>query len=338
MKKFIGEGLKSIGNNLNVLNVLRTLVEDNDTEVYIPYSYQKETTRSADPKVHFAPKESGNPLRVVAIQSHQERFNFSVTTILNVFVDIENEDGTVDLVPKKVFRNYNIIRDGELTVNHIFAKFGDIGTYNILAESGILRFATCDDVVTVNHKFNPEYVYKISLVDIPLVSPCWANPTQIGLYYYLKRDMEISAILSNVRKLIKEYKEQGQSIVYDSDGSFYTEQYSYSSDKVKVPASCIVYDLPEIKYDIPIEETRKIAKDIDTADNMLSTLSKEQKSIRYLIRCIIFAIENTKNKGNYEWTELQDLPRSKNKKFQTALIENDGEMLKLRRMVYEKDF
>ena len=128
MRDFIGYGLSDEGPNKNVVNIIRVLVEAKDSIIYIPYSYMTEkTNKQKDPKLHFLPKESGRPLQIIDIQGHKERFNLSVKCLVDVKVE-EGEESATQLVDKKVWRNYNIIRDGDLVIDHLIAKLSRYST------------------------------------------------------------------------------------------------------------------------------------------------------------------------------------------------------------------
>ena len=330
--KFIGEGLKVEGPNLNVINVLRVLVEDKGSIVYIPHGYKKETSTSGDPKVHFNPVEAGKSIKVTDIQSNQERFNFSLTGLVDVMVEQEIASGEVCLVPKKIWRQYNIIRDGKLMMDYIVCKLSEEAFTN-LRNAGILYYNGV--AVPNNHIYVPDFLYKVVLKDIPLISLNWAQPVNIGLYDYMIEEQELMAKLKILRSLIKEYKADGQTLP-EKNSDIYVEAYS-GSEKVEPTgtAKCVVYSLVDVpEFDLSGYEER--FPSLVYAEAEKKKLSDRLSDIRFISRCIILAIEESKKKGSYDWSELEKVPRSKNKMRQYATIDVDGKKIGLTRTVFEK--
>jgi len=301
MCKFYGEGLKESGRNLNVVNVLRTLVEDENCEVYIPYDYNKESKYCTDPDVEFIPNAN---CEVIDMVSNQERFNYSITYVIPVIVKGEN---------KKVFRNYTVIRDGKLNVESIWASVN--GYYDTLKNAGCIKAEENGKV-------------EIDLTSIPLISVCWAQPTNFKFTELIKREAEISEELKCIRKIIKD-NNFSQNIESDF---YYESKTTADTDRDKICVHCVVYDIPEFKF--------KANENNYPHDNSIfaikKSLDRELKEIRFKIRTIVWAVENSAKRGSYEWTELADLPRSKDKKFQTAKTLCEGKEVTLRRVEYNK--
>lgn len=340
MKKWIGEGinsdLKSSVSN-NVLNVVRALVEDKDSIVYIPstYAYGSSYRTTPDPAVHFLPSECGKRIQVIGIQSHQERYNFSVTGLVDVIVEYPQADGSIEVKDKKIFRNYNVVRDGELVMDYISSKlsselFEDLKKLEILYYNGVQ--------VPKNHKHNSDYVYKIVLKGLPIVSSSWAQPVRIGLINNLLREAEITSKLKILKSLKKEYESSGMSItVSDSESDIYAEKYGKSEkvDKETKEVNCVVYEIDAPKSSYNLDNAREEYKDLNSLSTTISELNKELKYVRYIIRCIVFSVEESRKKGSYDWSELEDVPRSKNKKRQTTIVNVDGTDYLLKRTVYK---
>lgn len=340
--KFIGEGLNGKINspNTNVLNVLRALVEDKDSTVYISNSYVNGSTwsSSGDPRVHFLPTDCGKKITVVGIQSNEERFNFSLNGIVDVLVEYPREDGTVELKDKKVFRTYNIIRDGELTMDSISAKLSE-DSFNKLREIGILYYNGVK--VPENHDFKPDYVYRIELTSLPLISCNWAQPVHIGLYELMIRENYIANWVKIAKKILKDNPELASSNNEESD--FYTEQTAGSYEKTEnlKEVDCIQYTIKSNeKAPLTDEEIMNYFEElINFVDfpKYIKELNKQLKDIRFKKRCIVYAIENTAKKGSYEWSDMFAVPRSKNKMRQEAEIEVNGQKCILQRTVYKKE-
>lgn len=342
MKKWIGEGinsdLKSSVSN-NVLNVVRALVEDEKSIVYIPNTYANGSTyrTTPDPAVHFLPSECGKSIKVTGIQSNQERYNFSMIGLVDVIVEFPQDDGSVEVRNMKIFRQYNIVRDGKLVVDYVSAKlspesFDDLKKIGILYYNGV--------IVPENHKHNPDYVYKIVLKDLPIVSSSWAQPVRIGLIKNMEREEEISSKLKVLRILKKEYESLGMFVPTSSDESdIYTEKYGKSSkveDKETEEVECIVYEIKVPSSSYTIEDARKEYEDMKSLNDAIRNLNKELRYVRFIIRCIVYSVEESRKKGSYDWSELEDVPRSKNKKRQTTNVNVDGKDYILTRTVYTK--
>lgn len=343
--KFIGDGLKardsskSYNPSFNVLNILRSLIEDQCSSVYIPYNYKNGTIGNYDPKVHYFPYEAGRPVKITGIQSNKERFNFSLTGIIDVAVEVEKEDGTVDIQMKKVFRQYNVIRDGKLVIDKLVAKLSE-QSFIALRDSDILYYNGFK--VMRNHGYNPEFLYKIVLTDVPLVSLNWSRPINLGLYKYMIEEINISNELSLIKKVIRRYKDLGQELKgYNNE--FYTESNSEQSEDQqidKVLVECVVYEFKNLSNDKDIvrlteEDICNRYTDIQSAENARKVLNSRLINIRFIIRCIIMAIEFSR-KGYYNWSEAAKIPRTKDKYEQTCDVELEGRILTLRRVSYSK--
>jgi len=343
MKKFIGTGLKPEGPNLNVLNILRTLIESGDTVIYIPDHYKYGSkSYSKDPLIHMFPKESGMPVRVLSISSNQERFNFSLVGLVDIVVEVQSDyDETVSLVHKKVFRQYTVIRDGELAMEYVVAKlnqesFDDLKAAKLLYYNGV--------IVPENHMFSEDFLYKIDFSGIPVISLNWAQPIKIGLYKNLVEEEYLMESVSALKKIIKEYKDQGMvPTVNDRIPDIYNEKRTdkgvriHANSLESFEVGCIVYRLVDNKViEISIEALKDMYPTIDSAITYRDELNKRLKSIRFLSRSIIMAIEMSNKKGSYEWSEKQPLPRSKNKFIENTVINVNGEDVILQRLSYIK--
>lgn len=341
MKKnqdWIGKGIKNLvkgSPNLNVLNILRSIIEDENCICYIPLSYSAEKKTTTDPKIHFNPIEAGKTIVATSIQSNQERFNISITGEVDVYVEFENEDGTIRLEPKKIFRTYTIIRDGKLTIDYIIAKLSE-DTFNDLRNAGVLYYNGVE--VANNHQYIPDFLYKIKLIDIPIISYAWAQPMQIGLYENLNMENKLSNTLKEVNKLIKKFKEEGQIVpTFPEDSIYYSEPYiSDERNGEKILCECIVY---EVKNENEvIQEYVDKCINIVEATKVKKEINKKLKNIRFVNRCVVYAIESSKTKGNYDWSEMFKIPRSKEKYCQTTMVPGLGKMYELKRINYKKEF
>ena len=249
VKEWIGKGIKNLvpnSPNKNVINILRSLIEDENCICYIPLSYSAEKKTTTDSKIHFNPIEAGKTIMVTDIQSNKERFNFSVTGEVDVYVEFENEDGSIRLESKKIFRTYTIIRDGKLTIDYIIAKLSE-DTFNDLRNAGILYYNGVP--VPENHMYIADFLYKVVLTDMPILSLAWAQPDNVGLYEYLDYENKLSATMTEVNKIIKGFKEAGQTLpAFPEDSIYYNEPYlgeTRTTDKIL--CECVVYSVADEK-------------------------------------------------------------------------------------------
>ena len=334
IKSWIGEGLKAANSwNFNIINILRTIIEDDNCVCYIPLSYTKERETNPDPRVHFNPIEAGKTIIATGIQSNQERFNFSITGSVDVYVEYENEDESIELVPKKVFRTYTIIRDGKPTIDYIVAKLSE-DTFNNLRSVGVLYYN--GQKVLKNHKYIPTCLYKIMLKDVPVISLAWAQPTQIGLYDNLVKENHYANTLKELNKKIKEYKDIYPAPTFNVSDDYYTEQYN-GETKIKTgeKVNCVVYKVKDDKQ--VVQEYLDRAINLEQAIIEKSKVNSILKKIRFINRCVIWAIETSKEKGSYNWSELELIPRSKEKYRQTCKVILNDKDIELIREEYKME-
>lgn len=340
-QSFIGKGLKDLvegSPNLNVLNILRSLIEDGNCECYIPFEYSTEKKTSKDPRIHFMPIESGTKIKVTTIQSHKERFNFSITGEVDVYVEYltGDEDDTVEVLPKKIFRTYTIIRDGKLTIDYIIAKLSE-ETFNELRNANVLYYNGVE--VSKNHKYIPEFLYKVKLTDIPLVSYAWAQPQQIGLYANLNEENELSNTLTEVNKIIKQLQLDGQVASSEFENSiYYNEPYlGETRNGDKIECQCITYEVKN-ENNINQEYIDIASKDINSAMRVKKTITKLLKELRFVDRCVVMAIENSSTKGGFKWSEPKVTGRTIMTESKTTEVPGLGRMYELTRKSYMKKF
>lgn len=336
--KWIGKGISNLiegSPNLNVINIVRSLVEDENCICYIPFNYAIERKTSKDPKIHFTPTEAGKSILVTNIQSNKERFNFSLTGEVDVYVEYENEDGTVELKPKKIFRTYTIIRDGELTLDYLACKLSK-ETFNDLRNAGMLYYNGVK--VPENHHHVPEFIYKVKLTDIPLLSYAWAQPQQLNLFENLDLENKLANTLTSVNSKIKEYTEAGQQVIpSDTDSIYYNEGW-FGDDRVgdKKNCKCIIW---EVKNDKEVlNEYLEKCVDINTATIVKREINSELRNLRFINRCITYAMEKHATPTAINWSEKTLVPRSKEKYAQTASVPGLGRMYELKRTEYYKEF
>ena len=338
-QNFIGKGLKGLvkgSPNLNVLNILRSLIEDDDCICYIPMDYSREKNTTTDSKIHFIPIEAGKVIVAKSIQSNKERFNFSINGEVDVYVEYEQEDGTVKLLPKKIFRTYTVIRDGKLMMDHIVAKLSK-DTFETLRNADVLYYNGIE--VSKTHEYVPEFLYKVKLTNIPIVSYAWAQPQQIGLYGNLEEENKLSATLTEVNNIIKTFKENGEELpTFGENDIYYNEPYlGEERNGNKVKCECIVYEVTDNK-EVINEYIDKASISLLEATKVKKEINKKLTQLRFIDRCIVMAIEQSSTKGNFNWSEPKTSGRTIIKESRTCEVPGLGKMYELKRTSYEKEF
>ena len=161
---------------------------------------------------------------------------------------------------------------------------------------------------------------------------------QIGLYENMDMENKLANTLKKVNKIIKDFKEAGQIVPsFPEDSIYYNEPYlgeERTGDKVL--CECIVYEIQN--EDEVIDEYINKCTDIVEATKVKKEINKKLKNIRFINRCVVFAIESSKTKGNYEWSEMFKIPRTKEKYAQTTMVPGLGKMYELKRINYKKEF
>lgn len=340
MVKLIGKGFKACGPNRNVINLLIFLSENNlyGSELYIKVNEYERDNSAVDSKIHNGVDNQLSRIKITSITSSKERFNFSLNCLRDVYV--LNED-TNEYEPKKVYSNYNVIRDGQLVLNKLYGQFSK-NVFKLLRRADVLvdqNGNTGNDI-----KYGKEYIYTINLSNMPLVSLNWAQPDNIGLYDLMYQEVIHMLSRSYAKKLLNIYESNGQVLFEEPNDDIYTRVYNYTksnskSDKEKsIEKSNIIYRIPEFnklelnKIDISVITSQ--CYDIYSTSNYIKSINKDLNRIRLKTRCIIFAIENSKKKGSYEWSELKKLPRSKDKMYQETVIDYKGNEYTMQRLVY----
>lgn len=335
MKEYIGMGIKPTGPNLNVINVLRSIVEDKESIAYVPYDYKKESSRySRDSRVHFLPLESGCPMKIVDITSNKERFNFNILGMLDVMVEFQDFNGDIELKQKKIWRQYSVIRDGHLNIDYILAKLSE-ETFRDLREARILWYNGVQ--VPLNHKHNKDFIYKVSLKDIPLISLNWAQPVNIGLYNMILDEEMYGRYIKEIKKILKDRSDYNKYNAEEIDSEFYQEDNIYlKEDKKdnKVEVKCVTYSIDKeknISFDCKFEDM-----DTPALENALKDFKSFKKNSGFGSRCVIWAIEMSKKKGSYNWSDVYQKKSGSSKSYQDTYINVNGEKVKLTRCEYTK--
>ena len=326
MRDFIGSGIQDEGVNKNVINILRVVLEDDNSVLYVPYSYIADRqAKSSDSKVHFPPKYSGRPMQVIDILSNQERFNFSLQCLVDVKVEVEH-GGVIELEDKKVWRTYHIVRDGELVMAELSAKLSE-SAYNDLVSAGVLSMS--GTVLTSAYKYDADAIYTIKLNDLPIVSPNWARPNALNFHKMLRDGERANSQLKQIKKLLKE---SGKTDTSDERSDVYTEVVqSYSSSKGDRQVECVTYSITE-------NPGYKVPKYDGVASDDIKAVKNEVKDCRFKCACIKWAIESamTHRKSPYEWSEEYQKKAGSPKYYSETLVDIDGTPYRLERCRFTK--
>lgn len=320
-KIFIGYGLKSEGRNLCVTNILRTLLLEG---VNIKLNnYELGGVKVVTEGEH----RSDNAVRVLNLLSNKETFNISANCAVTAYMEKKTDDGGVNLEESTIYRTYNIVRDGEILVKSVTISNLNNEIFETLRNANVL-FYTNGVKVMENHMFNENMEYVVRFDNLAIVSQSWAQPKNIGLVRLMMEDVDLSEKLSAMRKLIKEYK---ANMAQDGDKAEYDTHTEEAKETYEV--SCVVYDLPKYKaVKVTVDDVRNQYPDIESANKAFKEMSDRQRDIRFVIRCVVMAVENAKSDCGMVWDALAPLPRSKNKMFQTCSF--DGQIV--RRTEYKK--
>lgn len=327
MRDFIGYGIAEQGPNKNVINILRVLVEDKDSTLYVPSKYLADKPgKGKDSRVHFPPKDSGRPMQVINILSHQERFNFSLQCLVDVKVEY-TDNGVVTLRDRKVWRTYHVIRDGELVMPEVIGKLSE-SAYNDLKAAELIYID--DTKVTDSFAYDCNMAYTIRLTDIPLLSPNWARPNALNFHEMLRDCQRASEQLKQMKKILKESNE----VITSSEPSdIYTESISdYSSAKSGKSVECVTYSILERPgYKTPKYEG--IAKDdIAATTSLINTY-------RFKCACIKWAIESAMShrRSPYTWSEEFQKKANSPRYYSEAIVFIDDAHYRLERCRFVKE-
>ena len=280
-RKFIGSGLKKAGPNHCVLNVLRVLVEDKANVVFIPKGAYKRTGElTSDPRVIHP--LMGRTLKVVEVQSKEDRFNFSFKALKDVKVKPANEVGEIiddaEPVDAKVWQNYVIILDGNLHSPDLEASLSE-ESFDSLKEAGVIE---------ANKTYAPAKVYAINLRNLRMISPTWANPVTLGLVNLMKEEITLEAEQKALNTHLKSFPATPKP---EFDGGNVYLQKSIKVDGV--PKEVYLANVCEYR----LMKWKALAQDISyltqpDAEVKVKEVRRRLRAVRYLKRAIIFAMES----------------------------------------------
>ncbi len=314
-RNHIGAGLKATGPNHCVLNVLRALLEDEGSTVYIPKgAYKRSGELTADPRVIHPPTRN---LKAVGFTSNEKRFNFSLTCLKDIKVLPESGKGAP--ADAKIWRTYNVVLDGNLHLPELEATVSD-DTFKLLQEAGVIE---------AGEKFSPTKIYTVNLRGLKLISSNWANPATLGLVDLLREEAELKAEQKALNARRKELV--GKPEEEDVVEGIYHEQ----AQKVE--------GLPTETYRAKCVELRLMgykAKEYDCsklvyakADARVKAVRQRLRVVRYLIRAIIFAMETVGSKS-IKWDSGKTTQRGEYPKLEQL---SDYQGAELKKVTWEEE-
>lgn len=281
-QKFIGAGLKAVGPNHNILNALRTLIEDLANVATLPNgAYQRSGLLVKDPRVVENP--TGSTLQVVGYVSHQERFNFSIRALKNVMVLPEN-GSTGRPEPKQVWRTYNVVLDGNLRMPELLASLSQ-ESFSSLQEAG---------VIDKSDGWQKGRSYTLNFRNLKMTSPAWANPTTLRLVDLLKQEAELEAeqkALNSRKKAVA----ADRKVTTDVDEDNVYRENAKPIEGVEpeyYSAPACEYRLMSYKVKVYDYSTLNFAQ----ADAKVKQVRQELVKVRFMIRAIVFSMEVTKSR------------------------------------------
>jgi hypothetical protein len=160
----------------------------------------------------------------------------------------------------------------------------------------------------------------------------------------MKREAHSIECIKYARSILKYYKQL--NLVDDDMKDNNSEIYDEEPDEVVEinrelhEVDCIVYRILQFnKIKLTDDDRRYIlslCKSYAQTREYIRKWTRVLNDIRFKIRCIIFAIEWSKKKGSYQWSELKRLPRSKDKMYQETVIKYGNKDIVMQRLVYTK--
>lgn len=311
-RKFIGEGIKPSGPSHCVLNALRILIEDAENVVYIPKgAYKRITELTVDPRI--VESSLGRVLQVRRLTSNDERFNFSLLCLVDV--KVKPEDITGPLVAAQVWRNYTIIKDGNLHLEELEASLSK-KSFDKLQEAG---------VIAKNEMYRSGKAFTINFRGLRMISNAWANPRTLGLVPLMQEEADLAAEQTGLNTRLKELRHERPEF----EGNIYHP----TTKKEEGPYE--VYMAPCCEYRLMNYKPKNVDCSSMTASEAYSRVREVRARlavVRYIIRSIIFAMEAV-NSAVIHWGQAKHTKRGQWPKSE-QLATFDGTQLK--RVMWEE--
>ncbi|MCC7522880.1 VWA domain-containing protein [Candidatus Uhrbacteria bacterium] len=314
-KRFIGTGLKPVGPNHSVLNVLRVLIEDKGSVLYIPKgAYKRGGELTVDPAVLQGSGE--RTLEVLDMISTEDRFNFSLRTTKDVKVLPRDEKGEViaNATPenKKVYRTYNVIRDGNLVLPELDARLSQ-ESFDLLVEAGVIKAGT---------KYEAAKTYTLNLRDLKLISPAWAKPATLGLVSLMRQEKDLEAAQKALNARKKELVAGGYKPKADEESEFYREQSKKDEARETDTYTATTVELRLMKYEPKAFDASALSW--EEANELVKETRRDLSIVRFKIRATTFAMERCKKQASIKWSN----PKTTAKGTIEQMADFDGAKLK----------
>lgn len=303
-RNFIGSGLKSTGPNHCVLNAMRELLEDDGNVIFMKAgAYKRGGELTRDPRVIESPH--GKSLRAVNYQSNTKRWNFSL--VCEKDVQVAPEDGKGPPVAKKVYRTYNVIRDGNLVVSELEARLSQT-SFTKLQEAG---------VIGADEKYVATKTYALNFKGMKIVSTNWANPTTLQYAALLREEVELATEQTALNARIKELG--GETSRAERD-DVYVEKAMKVEDAVQEYYMAPHAEIRLLGYKSKTDYAAASAKlNLDDAASRVQTVRKRLKTVRFISRVIEFACHLTGWK-TIKWDTGETTKRGKDEKLERNAV------------------
>jgi hypothetical protein len=284
-KRFIGKGLKAAGPNHSILNALRLLIEDEGSVLYIPKgAYKRGGELTVDPAVLQGNGE--RTLEVLDMVSHDERFNFSLRTIKDVKVLPRDEKGEVIAngkpEDKKIFRTYNVIRDGNLVLPELEARLSET-SFTQLVEAGVIKAGT---------KYEAAKTYSLDLRNLKMISPAWAKPGTLGLVSLMRHEADLGVQQKALNARKKELVAGGYKPKADEESAFYRERSAKDEERETDTYQATTVEYRLMGYKPMAFDASSLSW--EEADKQVKEVRKQLSIVRFKIRATTFAMERCK--------------------------------------------
>lgn len=303
-KEWIGGGLKPTGPNHCVLNAMRELLEDDGNVIFMKAgAYKRGGELTRDPRVIESPH--GKSLRAVGYQGNTKRWNFSLICEKNV--QVAPEDGKGAPRAMKVYRTYNVIRDGNLVISELEARLSQT-SFAKLQEAG---------VIAADAVYNATNTYILNFKGMKVVSTNWANPTTLQYAALLREEVELAAEQTALNARIKELG--GETSRAERD-DVYVEKAAKVDDAPKEYYTAPHVEIRLLGYKPKADYATTAAKlNLDEAMARVQTVRKRLKTIRFITRVIEFACHLTGWK-TIKWDAGTTTKRGKDEKRERSVV------------------
>jgi len=225
---------------------------------------------------------------------------------------------------RRVWRTYNVIRDGNLVLPKLIA---------ILTKESFMKLQDAN-VIDKKEVFEETKYYTLDLTQLKVISSAWAHADTLGLVDLLKEEQELMLKQTALNALIKTLPKPDADKAPFVDNSSRQEDPIYYEKPVDVPEFFDTYQATCVN----IRLVKKVKQDFDftkltyeEAILQLNMVKTRLVVIRFISRAIIFAMETMKNK-TFNWDEGEKRQRGSNTK-----LEQLSEDKTLKRVVWTED-